>query len=133
VGDALGEDALRKALYDALSEAGNDRKAFPAGEGFRFHDLRHTYGTLAVQVYPVADVKAYMGHAQLATTELYAHHVPKHNAAVALTDSSTLSERPQKPGPEPGPETPRTKSDNQPPQARIRCLRFQAPRLGRNS
>ena len=85
-GDALVDDALRKALYDALSAAGIDRKEFPAGEGFRFHDLRHTYGTLAVQVYPVADVKAYMGHAQLATTELYAHHVPKHNAAEALSE-----------------------------------------------
>jgi hypothetical protein len=27
-----------------------------------------------------------MGHAQLATTELYAHHVPKRNAATALTE-----------------------------------------------
>lgn len=26
------------------------------------------------------------GHAQLATTELYAHHVPKRNAAGALTE-----------------------------------------------
>ena len=85
-GGVLPEDTLRKALYEALSEAGIDRKAFPAGSGFRFHDLRHTYGTLAIQVYPVADVKAYMGHAQLATTELYAHHVPKHNAAEALTE-----------------------------------------------
>jgi integrase len=86
VGGALGEDTLRDALYDALTAAGIDREAFPAGRGFRFHDLRHTYGTLAVQVYPVADVKAYMGHAQLATTELYAHHVPKRNAAEALTE-----------------------------------------------
>jgi integrase len=86
VGRALGEETLRDALYEALTAAGIDRTTFPAGRGFRFHDLRHTYGTLAVQVYPVADVKAYMGHAQLATTELYAHHVPKRNAAGALTE-----------------------------------------------
>jgi len=34
----------------------------------RFHDLRHTFGTLAVQVFPLSDVKAYMGHADIATT-----------------------------------------------------------------
>jgi integrase len=46
-----------------------------------FHDLRHTFGTLAVQVWPVTDVQAYMGHSDIKTTMRYAHHVPKHNAA----------------------------------------------------
>jgi integrase len=51
----------------------------------RFHDLRHTFGTIAVQVWPLVDVKAYMGHADVSTTMIYAHHVPKRNAADALT------------------------------------------------
>lgn len=46
-----------------------------------FHDLRHTFGTLAVQVWPVTDVQAYMGHADIKTTMRYVHHVPKHDAA----------------------------------------------------
>ncbi len=29
----------------------------------RFHDLRHSFGTLPVQVFPLSDVQAYMGHA----------------------------------------------------------------------
>jgi integrase len=41
-----------------------------------FHDLRHTFGTLAVQVGPVTDVQAYMGHADIKTTMRYVHHVP---------------------------------------------------------
>jgi hypothetical protein len=46
-----------------------------------FHDLQHTFGTLAVQVWPVTDVQAYMGHADIKTTMRYVHHVPKHDAA----------------------------------------------------
>ena len=52
VGGTFPKDTLRKALYAALSAAGLDRKAFPAGGGFRFHDLRHTYGTLAIPGLP---------------------------------------------------------------------------------
>jgi integrase len=28
-----------------------------------------------VQVFPVSDVKAYMGHADIATTMIYVHHI----------------------------------------------------------
>jgi integrase len=51
----------------------------------RFHDLRHTFGTLAVRVFPLTDVKAYMGHADVQTTMLYVHHVPQHDAADKLS------------------------------------------------
>lgn len=85
-GDGLGGNVLRDGLYAAIEAAGINRKAFPARAGFTFHDLRHTYGTLAVQVYPLVDVQAYMGHADIQTTMAYAHHVPKHNAADALTE-----------------------------------------------
>lgn len=51
----------------------------------RFHDLRHTFGTLAVQVWPLVDVQAYLGHANISTTMIYAHHVPKRGAADALS------------------------------------------------
>ena len=39
-----------------------------SGPRARFHDLRHTFGTLAVRVAPVTDVKTWMGHADLSTT-----------------------------------------------------------------
>jgi Phage integrase family len=50
----------------------------------RFHDLRHTFGTLAVQAFPLSDVKAYMGHADISTTMVYVHRVPQHDAADRL-------------------------------------------------
>lgn len=87
VGQMLGEDAFRDALYEALVAAGIDRKSFPARGGFTFHDLRHTFGTLAVQVFPLHDVQAYMGHADIQTTMRYAHHVPKVDAAQRFTEA----------------------------------------------
>ena len=51
----------------------------------RFHDLRHTFGTTAVQAFPLSDVKAYMGHADISTRMLYVHHVPQVGAAEKLS------------------------------------------------
>ncbi|HUA12390.1 MAG TPA: tyrosine-type recombinase/integrase [Solirubrobacteraceae bacterium] len=76
-GRHLEDSALRRRYYKALKAA-----AIPH---LRFHDLRHTFGTLAVQVFPLSDVKAYMGHADIATTMIYVHHVPQHDAAERLS------------------------------------------------
>ena len=38
-----------------------------------------------MQVWPLHDVQAYMGHADIQTTMLYVHHVPKGAAADELT------------------------------------------------
>jgi hypothetical protein len=51
----------------------------------RLHDLRHGFGTVAVQVFPVTDVQAWLGHADLATTSLYLHYAPKTDAADRLS------------------------------------------------
>jgi integrase len=60
-------------------------KYLVVGRFSAFHDLRHSFGTLAVQVFPLSDVKAYMGHADIATTMIYVHHVPQHDAAAKLS------------------------------------------------
>jgi integrase len=74
----------RDGFYAALNAAGlGELRDEP--DPIVFHDLRHTFGTLAVQVWPIADVKAYMGHASISTTEIYVHHVPKHDAAERFT------------------------------------------------
>lgn len=86
-GGMVGEDACRDALYEALEAAGIDRKSFPARGGFVFHDLRHTFGTLAVRVWPLSDVQAYMGHADIQTTMRYVHHIPKTGAAREFTEA----------------------------------------------
>jgi integrase len=76
VGDVLGQDLLRRRFKTALAAA----KLKP----MRLHDLRHTFGTLAVQAFPLSDVKAFMGHANIDTTMIYVHHVPQHDAADRL-------------------------------------------------
>lgn len=49
---------------------------------FCFHDLRHTYGTaLAAGGAKPVEIKTYMGHADLKTTERYMHHAPIGNEA----------------------------------------------------
>jgi integrase len=83
-GEHIEDSALRRRFYAALKAAGLKH--------IRFHDLRHSFGTLAVQVFPLTDVKAYMGHADIATTMIYVHHVPQVDAAeklsAALRDAS---------------------------------------------
>jgi integrase len=76
VGGHLDDWRLRNRFHDALDRAGLPR--------LRLHDLRHTFGILAVQAVPLTDVKAYMGHADISTTMIYVHHVPRVNAADRL-------------------------------------------------
>lgn len=82
-GSKLDEGELRDGLYEAMKQAGIDRDR-GTGKLFVWHDLRHSYGTLAVQIYDPMEVKHYMGHAQFATTEIYLHHRPKPDAAGKL-------------------------------------------------
>jgi integrase len=77
LGKHFEDSALRRRFYAARERA--------AIKPIRFHDLRHTFGTLAVQVFPLSDVKAYMGHADIATTMIYVHHVPQLDAADKLS------------------------------------------------
>jgi len=79
--NALGGPVDGGRLRIRFREA-RDRAAL---KPLRFHDLRHTFGTLAVRVFPLTDVKAYMGHADIQTTMLYVHHVPQHDAADKLS------------------------------------------------
>ena len=77
LGEHIEDSALRRRFYRALDSAGLKR--------IRFHDLRHTFGTIAVQAFPLTDVKAFMGHADIQTTMIYVHHVPQHDAADRLS------------------------------------------------
>jgi integrase len=77
LGAPFDHNRLRIRFREARDRAGL--------EALRFHDLRHTFGTLAVRVFPLTDVKAFMGHADIQTTMLYVHHVPQHDAADKLS------------------------------------------------
>ncbi len=78
------DDTARKRFYAALEAAGLGRLR-AKDDPIVFHDLRHTFGTLAVQAFPLSDVKAMMGHADISTTMIYVHHVPRVDAAARLS------------------------------------------------
>src|SRR5438874_13691951 len=43
----------------------------------RFHDLRHTFATrLAASGQPLRAIQEFLGHADLKTTQIYAHYAP---------------------------------------------------------
>jgi Phage integrase family len=67
---------LRRRLRRAQSAAGL--------RPLRFHDLRHSFGSLVVREVDTATLKAWMGHAKLTTTERYLHAKPRHNDVARL-------------------------------------------------
>jgi integrase len=79
-GSIIDGNKVRDACYSALEARGPGPPA-PGASSLTFHDLRHTFGTLAVRVFPVTDVQAMLGHADISTTMRYVHHVPRHDAA----------------------------------------------------
>jgi integrase len=84
VGGHLLDDDVRDSFYDALEAADlGHLRAKP--DPIVFHDLRHTFGTLAIRKAPVTDVQHWMGHADIQTTMRYVHYVPQHDNAAKLT------------------------------------------------
>jgi integrase len=77
VGGTVDESKTRKRFIATLKRA--------KLQTIRFHDLRHTFGTLAVQIWPLTDVQGYLGHSDIGTTMRYVHHKPKHDAAQKLS------------------------------------------------
>jgi integrase len=84
VGGFIDDGRLRRRFYDALKDAGLGHLR-EKDDRFVFHDLRHTFGTLAVRAFPLSDVKAFMGHESIETTMIYVHHVPQSDAAARLS------------------------------------------------
>jgi integrase len=79
-GGAVKIAAVRDAFYDALVATGLGHKR-EGPEPMVFHDLRHTFGTIAVRVAPLTSVQAWLGHKDIATTMRYVHHVPQRGDA----------------------------------------------------
>ena len=103
LGGHLSDGMLRRRFYAALEAAGLPQ--------VRLHDLRHGFGTLAVQAFPITDVQGYLGHAHISTTMRYVHHTPGHDDAARL--QRVLGEA----CPEPCPELPETERNSEQPSA----------------
>lgn len=55
---------------------------------FRFHDLRHTFGTrMAGARAPMRDLQEWMGHSNIKTTELYAGYEPHKGGSGTVDDA----------------------------------------------
>lgn len=76
VGGVRDYDALYRRYLAAQQRAGVRK--------LRFHDLRHSFGTMAVRAFPITDVQTWMGHADIATTRKYVHYAPQPEAAAKL-------------------------------------------------
>ncbi len=57
----------------------------------RFHDLRHTFGSLAINRASIVQVQAWMGHADIDTTMRYLHHKSQAGEAKLLAGAFEAS------------------------------------------
>ncbi|WP_205696033.1 tyrosine-type recombinase/integrase [Conexibacter sp. SYSU D00693] len=84
LGSYVHDGDLRRRFYAALRLAGLWHRRHE-DKPITFHDLRHTFGTLAVKVWDLPTVQGYMGHSDIKTTMGYVHHVPKTEHADQLS------------------------------------------------
>jgi len=79
-GKRLTTTQVNNIVNEAMQKAGIKRK------GISCHSLRHSFGTLAATSVPIPDLAAYLGHANIATTGLYAHAVGFANPSETVWD-----------------------------------------------
>ena len=84
LGRFMDASALRDRYKAARARAGL--------RPLRFHDLRHTFGTLAVRKAEVPAVQAWMGHADIQTTMRYVHHRDRGDEARLLAQAFAVAE-----------------------------------------
>ena len=78
-GGALDDSGLRRRFLAALDAAGVRRR--------RWHDLRHSFGSMAVRHFDPVAVQMMMGHSSLKTTMRYLHSKPREGDAAKLTEA----------------------------------------------
>lgn len=77
-GGALDSSAIRNRFIAALAAADLRHR--------RFHDLRHTFGSLMIRRFDLRRVQSMMGHASITTTERYLHSRPRADDARKMSD-----------------------------------------------
>jgi len=85
LGIYLDASALRRRFVAAQRRAGL--------RPIRFHDLRHTFGTLAVRgAESIVELQAWLGHAEVRTTMRYTHYREQQDAAERLAKAFRMEE-----------------------------------------
>lgn len=87
-GEYLDGSALTRRYKKAL-KAANLRP-------LRFHDLRHTFGSIAIDQATIVQVQAWMGHADVQTTMKYMHHRSRAGDARLLSAAFRPTKRPNR-------------------------------------
>ena len=84
-GTYLDGSALRRRFASAAERAGLRL--------IRFHDLRHTFGTLAVRgAESIVELQNWLGHSEVRTTMRYTHYREQQDAAERLARAFSVSE-----------------------------------------
>jgi integrase len=87
-GEPYDASQLRKRFYAAMEAAGMGHRCGQEG-GITFHSLRHTFGTrMAARGVPMRTLQEWMGHRNLATTEIYADYAPDPAYGAAFAESA---------------------------------------------
>ncbi len=76
-GGYLDSSALRRRFKRARDAAGL--------RPLRFHDLRHTFGSVAIRTVDPRELQEWMGHSDFSTTQIYMHYRPRADAARRLS------------------------------------------------
>ncbi len=84
-GEAIDGSALRRRYIEDLDRAGL--------RFLRFHDLRHTFGSLAINSVSIVQVQAWMGHSDIKTTMRYLHHKSRADDARQLSSAFRSDEK----------------------------------------
>jgi integrase len=93
----LDGSALRRRFAAAAERAGL--------RPIRFHDLRHTFGTLAVRgAESIVELQNWLGHAEVRTTMRYTHYREQRDAAERLAKAFAPSTPDAAAAPEPEPQ-----------------------------